>query len=138
MQYLYLLIISIFTLSVAQASSKWDSTDVVAHINVLATTLVSSCNSDNKYPCVYHSWLSPTEVQKGKVAKTILVEWDTNENSVPFLPGDTFQAFLKWDTKNRIYRAAWVASKNESEKSTNAVLSTKVGVVITNANMHRP
>ncbi|PIE43226.1 MAG: hypothetical protein CSA50_06540 [Gammaproteobacteria bacterium] len=136
MQYLYLLVISIFTLSAAQASSKWDSTDIVAHINVLATTVVSSCDSHNKSPCVYHSWLSPTEVQKGEVTKTIIVEWNTNKNSVPFLPGDTFQAFLKWDSANKVYRAAWVASKNESEKLTNAVLPVKAGVVITNANTH--
>lgn len=130
-RYFYLLFIFVFTINVAQASSKWDGVDIVADIEVLAVTLVSLCDPNNKTPCIYHSWLSVTDVQKGEMPRTILVEWNTNSNSVSFLPGDAFQAFLKWDDRNKSYKAAWVASGKDLEKIVHVALPSEVGIIIT-------
>jgi hypothetical protein len=118
------------TINFVQASSKWDSADVIADIEVLAVTLVRSCDAGKKSSCVYHSWLCVTDAQKGNIPRTILVEWNAQSNSVCFLPGDSFRAFLKWDVESKIYRAEWVASEKELKKLVNAKLPSKTGVII--------
>lgn len=125
------IILFITIIPLSHAATKWDNTDVVANIHVLATTFVNSYESSNKVFHVYHSWLRMNEIQKGHASTTILVEWSTKDNSVHFIPGDKFKVFLTWDSKHLLYRATWIGSRKQIEKNSSVILPIKTGDVIT-------
>jgi hypothetical protein len=102
--------------NVSSPATKWDAADIVARAKVLATTRIGSrAGSDGPVP-VHHSWLKVLVLRKGAAGATVIVEWDEGPSSIPFLVGDTFEVFLSWDPKRRIYRATWQASAEEMRR----------------------